>query len=347
MLVEAVERALREFTLHDRNVLVAVSGGIDSVALLHACVEVAARVGIGLCVGHVDHGLRHTESDGDAAFVANLACELGLRSCVRRVDPRSLREQTSSRSRPTLQEAARAQRYTALYEMACEAECAHIATAHTLDDQAETVLMRLFRGTGPDGLAGIPDRSPDGVVIRPLLRIPRVEIARYASNRKIAWREDSSNANLAYSRNRLRQRWLPGLSQDFNPQLLRAIGNLADAQNEDSQWIESLVAQHAKSRFSEERGWIRIRGDDWQTLPRALAARLMLRALKQCGGSRDASRVHVARMLDFVRFGQTGTHIELPGGVRMVRARDGVRIGPLAADSDPATGPGGGVRSAC
>jgi tRNA(Ile)-lysidine synthase len=347
MVVEVVEQALRGFQPHGGKLLLAVSGGIDSVALLHASLEVASRVGVDVSVGHIDHGLRGDESDLDAAFVAKLASELGVPAFCRRVNPAALRENVSSRSRPTLQEAARAERYAALYEMAREADCAQIATAHTLDDQAETVLLRLFRGTGPDGLAGIPDRSPDGVVIRPLLRACRAQIESYASQRHLCWREDSSNASPSYSRNRLRSRWIPGLSADFNPQLLRAISNLADAQKRDSEWIESLVAQQAADRFAEEDGWMTIRGDDWRDLPEALAARLMLRILKQCGGARDASRVHVARMLNFVRFGTNGTHIELPGGVQMVRDREGIRIGPLAPRQTPENGPGGGVLSAC
>lgn len=347
MVVEAVERALRGFQLRGGKLLVAVSGGIDSIVLLHASVEVANRVGIEISVGHVDHGLRIGESDEDASFVANLARELGLPGYSRRVNPRALREDSSSRSRPTLQEASRTQRYAALYDIAREANCQQIATAHTLDDQAETVLLRLFRGTGPDGLGGIPDRSPNGVVIRPLLRVCRAEIVLYASARGLSWREDSSNASPSYARNRLRLRWLPGLSEDFNPRLLRAIGNLADAQKQDSEWIESLVAEQAAARFIEEQGWLRIRGHDWSELPDALAGRLVLRALRQCGGARDASRVHIARMLEFLRSGRFGTHIELPGGVRMVCDRQGVRIGPLAPEQTHEQGPGGGVLSAC
>lgn len=338
MVVEVVERALQRFEVRGGRLLVAVSGGIDSVALLHASVEVAGRVGVEVSVGHVDHGLRGSESDSDAAFVAKLAVELGLPAYSRSVDPAALRENVSSRARPTLQEAARTQRYAALYEMAREAHCQQIATAHTRDDQAETVLLRLFRGTAPDGLAGIPDRSPDGVVIRPLLRASRAQIERYAAHEGLCWREDSSNSNPAYARNRLRSRWIPGLSADFNPQLLRAISDLADAQKQDSEWIESLVARQAAARFAEDEGWMRICGDDWNELPDALAGRLMLRILRQCGGARDASRVHIARMLNFVRSARTGTHIELPGGVRMLRDREGVRIGPLDSDQTPGQG---------
>ena len=138
-----------------------------------------------------------------------------------------------------------------------------LATGHQADDQAETVLLRLLRGTGPDGLGGIPERSPDGRIVRPLLGVSRAEIERFARSRRLSWREDASNASERYARNRLRRRWLPGLTQDFNPRLLRAIGNLAEAQRRDSEWIISRVEQEAASRFTQEGGWLVIDAKDW------------------------------------------------------------------------------------
>ncbi len=309
--------------------MVAVSGGIDSLVLLYATLELARERALKVSIGHINHGLRGAESEADQAFVLELARELRVPAYARSVDPTALRQVGASRQRPTLQEAARRLRYAALREMAVEAGCAHIATAHTLDDQAETVLLRLFRGSGPDGLGGIPERSPDGVILRPLLGVRRAEISEYALAHGISWREDSSNAQTAYARNRLRLRWMPGLSEDFNPQLLRAIGDLAEAQRRDSEWIDGQVEQQAAARFREEKGWMRVEGDDWGALPDALARRLARWGLRQCGGGRDASRRHIDRMLAFLRCGRTGTHIELPGGVRMLKDRQGVWLGPV------------------
>ena len=207
------------------------------MTLLHALHGLSERGQLKLSIGHVNHGLRGAESEADEAAVRAAAAALGLPVFAQRVDPRALREGRSSRERPTLQEAARSLRYPALRGMAERAGAAHVATAHTADDQAETVLLRLLRGTGPDGLAGIPERSSDGVVVRPLLRIARAEIERYAAEQRLSWREDASNQRRDYTRNRLRLDWLPGLAAAFNPRLLRAIGDLAEALRTDAEWI--------------------------------------------------------------------------------------------------------------
>jgi tRNA(Ile)-lysidine synthase len=328
MLIDEVNRAAARLGLKDLRLLVAVSGGIDSVALVHALLEIAGGNRLKLSIGHVNHGLRGSESEADQRAVSELAEQLGLPFWARRVDPEQRRSDCSSRERPTLQEAARTLRYQALREMAAEADCQRLATAHTADDQAETVLLRLLRGSGPDGLAGIPERSPDDVVVRPMLHVSRQEIESYAATRGFLWREDRSNSSSAYARNRLRLHWLPGLAKDFNDQLLRAIGNLAEAQRRDSEWIATLVEREAAVRFIPESGWLRMAPEGWDVLPEALARRLARWGLRRCGGERDTSRVHLERMLDFLRSGRGGTRIELPGGIRLERDPAGFRLGP-------------------
>jgi tRNA(Ile)-lysidine synthase len=203
-----------------------------------------------------------------------------------------------------------------------------IATAHNADDQAETVLLRLLRGTGPDGLGGIPERSPDGVVVRPLLRVPRAEIEAFARARQLDWREDSSNLSPDYTRNRLRHHWIPGLQREFNPQLLRVVADLADAQRRDSEWIESQVEREAARRLVFEGKWLRIDVEGWSQLPQALALRLVRLALRRCGAGRHANRVHLERMSEFLQAGRVGTYIEIPGILRLERDSAGCRLGP-------------------
>lgn len=329
MLIRDVSAAVVRLGLARRKILVAVSGGLDSTALAQALHLLAQKFSLKLAIGHVNHGLRGRESDADQAAVRGLAEALGLAVCTARADPASLREGRSSRDRPTPQEAARLLRYRALDTMAREVGADVIATAHTADDQAETVMLRLLRGTGPDGLAGIPERSPDGRIVRPMLRVERAEIRQFAQQQALRWREDSSNRNVSYARNRLRLRWLPGLAQDFNPRLLRAIGSLAEAQREDSEWIAAQVEREVAWRFGVEGGWLRIEAKDWQATPEALARRLVRWALIECGRGRDVSRVHLERMLDFLRSGRPGTHIELPGGLRLERDAVNFRMGPV------------------
>jgi len=336
-LPPVLAEALRRLDLRGRRLHVAVSGGIDSVALAHALREVAEGSRLELSIGHVNHGLRGAESDADQALVEALGPKLGLAVQALRIDPRAARRGGPSRDRPTLQEAARALRYAALARMAERAGAECLATAHTADDQAETVLLRILRGTGPDGLAGIPERSPDGRIARPLLGVTRAEIERFAAARGLVWREDASNASPRYARNRLRREWLPGLARAFNPRLLRALTGLAEAQRRDSEWLEAAVVAEAAERFAMDGEWLRIDLEGWQRLPESLSLRLARRALRECGAGRLAARAHLARMDALLRSGKRRA-IELPGDLHLRAGAGEARLGPIrtsAAAVDP------------
>jgi tRNA(Ile)-lysidine synthase len=328
MVVEAVDDALARSGLEGAAILVAVSGGVDSVVLLEALADLAPRRRLALSVGHVHHGLRGAEADADAAAVERAAARLGLPFASRRIDPRARRGSGPSRSRPTLQEAARSLRYDALREMAGAAGAGHVATAHTLDDQAETVLMRVLRGVGPDGLGGIPEQSPDGVLVRPLLGVARCEVEAFAVDRGLAWREDASNACDRYTRNRLRHHWLPELARAFNPQLLRALGRLAETQRRDAEWIERVVDEAAAELVVSERdddALLRLRSEGWDALPEALARRVVRRLLVGVGAGRDLTHAHVLRVLAFLRSERCAGRrrmLELPGGLRLEERRE-------------------------
>jgi len=331
-------RALSDLGLEGRRIAVAVSGGVDSTALAHGLAALSGRRRLALSIAHVNHGLRGAESDADEAFVREVARALGLPFAGERVDPRErVAEAASSRERPTVQEAARSLRAAALRRMAAALGAQHVATAHTLDDQAETVLLRLLRGSGPGGLGGIAERSRDGFVVRPMLRIPRAEVVRFARSRGLAWREDASNASPRYARSRLRTAWLPGLREAFNPRLLRAIGDLAEAQRRESEWIEELVEREAERRFRRDAaGALRIEAKGWEpeATPDALARRLVRLALHRCGAGRDVSRPHLDRAVRFLREARARAALELPGGLRLRRDAQGFRLG-----AEPAPGP--------
>jgi len=286
-LLGRLRSALEALDCAGRTVLVAASGGIDSSVLAHGVRALAAELRIALVLGHVHHGLRGAEADADEAFVRSLGVALGVPTHVRRVAPRRLREGGPSRSRPTL---------------------------------------RLLRGIGPAGLGGIPERSPDGRIVRPLLALSRAEIERFARARGLVWREDASNRDPAYARARLRRDWLRGLGEAFNPRWLRAIGDLAEAQRRESEWIEPLVTHEAETRLARDgEGWT-LACAGWHALPVALARRLARRALHEAGAGRDVTRVHLERMLIFLASARTGAKLELPGGLVLERERGRVRL---------------------
>ncbi len=313
-MVEAkLEEALTALELEGLRVCVAVSGGVDSVCLLAALQRAAARRAIVLSVAHVNHGLRGTESEEDERFVQAIAMESSLPFATRRIDPAAFRDARSGRARPSLQEAARTLRYAVLREMADEQGAERIATAHHLNDQVETVLLRLLRGTGPDGLGGIPERGHGGRVVRPFLRVSREEILAWACAEGTAWREDPSNSSLHYRRNSLRATWIPKLSEEFNPQLLNAVDRLAEAQRRDSAWIAEMVAAEAGRCFRRSESELEIRREGWGDIPDALALRLARRAFEEMRQGREVTRHHLQRMVEFLRHGRTGTRIELPG----------------------------------
>ncbi len=325
--LDAVRETAAELGLPGARVLVAASGGVDSSVLLHALHALADELRLELVVAHINHGLRGADSDADEAWVAMLAAELGWRFVSRRVAPDALRAGRSSRERPTLLEACRRSRYDALFELMAETGCRCIATAHTLDDQAETVLLRLVRGAGPSGLGGIPPRSHDGRVLRPLLCCARSAIEHWARERGLGWREDASNRNPATARARLRQAGVFAWAERENPAWLRAVAGLAEAQRREEAWIEGIVAREASLRITHcgegRRGRLKLRitAQGWDALPDALALRIARFALRSLGGGRDVSRTHLQRMVAFWRTARPGTRIELPGGVALCRER--------------------------
>jgi tRNA(Ile)-lysidine synthase len=329
MVLRALAEAARALDLPGRRILVACSGGVDSTVLCHGLHALARRLDLELALGHVHHGLRGAEADADEAAVRALGRKCGMPVEVSRVDPHALRAEGPSRARPTLQEAARRVRYAALAGQAERLGAERIATAHTRDDQAETVLLRLLRGSGPDGLAGIPERSPDGRIVRPLLGVGREDIVRYAREMGLSWREDRSNESRAYARSRLRHDWLPGLEEAFNPRLLRALADLAEAVRRDAEWIGPQVDAEAARWTRREEDALWISAEPWTSLPDALARRVVRRLLQQAGGGRDVTRRHLLRALAFLRGARPATRLELPGGLVLSRERGGFRLGLL------------------
>jgi tRNA(Ile)-lysidine synthase len=222
----------------DVTVLVAVSGGADSVGLLRALQSLRCPGPGRLVVIHFNHGLRGAESDGDEHFVKHLSGQLGLTCDIGRA--RLIRESGGCVS----EEAAREARYAYFCEVAGRLGARFVATGHTADDQAETVLHRVLRGTGIGGLAGIRrhrELLPGVSLIRPLLGVRRGKLLEYLVSLGQDYRQDSSNQRLDFTRNRLRHDLIPRLEVDYNAQLIPALGRLAFLAAEVGQWIDQQV----------------------------------------------------------------------------------------------------------
>jgi tRNA(Ile)-lysidine synthase len=270
----------------------AVSGGADSLALLHGLRTLAGPRGWRLAVVTVDHGLR-AGSAADAAFVVDHAKALGLDARLETLAPADL----AQHRRAGQEGAARAARYEALWRAAGELGCGWLATGHTLDDQAETVLLQLLRGAGPDGLAGMPVRS--GRLLRPLLGVRRAETRRCCAAIGVDWREDPTNAEPEPLRNRVRQRLLP-LLEELRPGATGALARTAALAADERAWLDPLIAAAlAATRAGPEGpggeragrgspgapGTVALDAAALAGLPVALARRVVRAAARQAGAA--------------------------------------------------------------
>lgn len=333
MLDADCRATLERLAVRRGRVLLAVSGGRDSMVLLDLMRRCAGSQEIELSVAHIQHGLRGLASEADEELVRRVAAEAGLDCHVRRIDPEGPRRGSSSRERPTLEEASRNLRRAALDEIAREAGCDWIAIGHHAGDQAETLLLRILRGTGPDGLAGMAEIGDEGRRIRPLLRVFPETLEEWATTRGLEWREDASNHDRRFARNRLRLDVVPELAETFNPRLLRTLSDLAEAGRRDLEWIEALVDEAARETLDVGRSGIRFAIDGWDVVPEALARRLVRRGFVAAGLGRDVTRAHLARVLAFLRKGRAAgrdKRLELPGGFVLRRGDDCFTIAPEA-----------------
>ena len=290
-------------------VAVAVSGGADSLALLHALRVLAGPRDWRLAVLTVDHGLR-PGSAADAAFVADHAKALGLPARVLTLAPADLEPHRAAGP----EAAARAARYGALWPAADELGCAWLATGHTLDDQAETVLLQLLRGAGPDGLAGMTVRS--GRLLRPLLGVRRAETRACCAAAELPWREDPTNATDGPLRNRVRRHLLP-LLEELRPGATQTLARTAALAADERDWLAPLVAAALDAAGDE----VALDAATLAGMPVALGRRVV-RAAAGRGGMAVPDAAATDRVLALAGAAD-GTRTGWPGGVAV---RDGAAV---------------------
>lgn len=328
IVVERIEGTIRRYGMFapGQRVGVAVSGGPDSVCLLHVLRELAPRWDLRLSVLHLDHRLRGAESDADAEFVRQLAGSLGLEFHLRRVDAGALAGSGN------LEEAARAARRRFYLELLREGRVERVALGHTRSDQAETVLFRFLRGSGTTGLAGIWPLTPEGLA-RPLLEVERSEVIEYLKARSLPWREDSSNQDRRFARNRIRHELLPQLSQQWNPGLAETLAQAAVLAQEDEEYWSQAIERLAARELSSWGGSVLLRAGALSALPSAVARRLVRYAIQRVRGDlRGIDYFHVEQVLGLARRRAGHGRCQAPG-VCTSRSFDWLRLAPPGEDS--------------
>jgi tRNA(Ile)-lysidine synthase len=316
---------------------VGLSGGADSVALLRALAEQNRELGLVLHAAHLHHGLRGEEADGDLDFARALAAELGIPFHEARVDVGA----TAKENAETIEEAARSLRYGWFRQLMASGEVEAVATAHTRDDQAETVLAKFLRGAWTEGLSGIHPviEYPEGRILRPLLGATRAEVEAYLNALGQSWREDSSNRHLTFTRNRIRHELLP-LLEGWNPQLREHLAQMATLARDEEAWWTAELARLGPQIFMRglpvRGGGRRASGDGLAievsrlaSLPTALQRRLLRSAADQLGTAIDFPSTEALRNLALT--GRAGQKLQLAQGLRAERTARELRLAILPA----------------
>jgi tRNA(Ile)-lysidine synthase len=304
---------------------VGVSGGADSTALLLLLLELREKLGIVLSVVHFNHKLRGKSSDADEKFVAKLAAEHGLAFHNGHTDVAA----SAKREKANLEDAARRARYAFFAQIVEEGHVTHVAVAHTADDQAETVLAHILRGTGLAGLGAIHPVA--GNIVRPLLDVRRTQLRAYLKSRKQAWREDVTNRDMTKMRARIRRKLLPLLEKQFQPAVVEHLATLAELAREDEAFLNAITQERLAALAEKHTGSVRIKtGDLLQphkeltpALSKALSTRLVRQIVgKVKPGKGQLTAQHVDAILNLASRGESGKALQLPGGIEVRRERE-------------------------
>jgi tRNA(Ile)-lysidine synthase len=310
---------------------VGVSGGADSVALLRALHQRSAEVGLVLHVAHLHHGLRGQEADADLAFVSALAAHLDLPFHQARVDVAA----EAKAAGESIEEAARRLRYAWFRDLLLTVPLDAVATAHTLDDQAETVCAKFLRGAWTEGLSGIHPvvEFPEGQILRPCLSATRAQIEAGLQALNQPWREDSSNRDPAFTRNRIRHELLP-LLETWNPRLRDHLAQTAELARDEEAWWQAELARIAPQLILAGKpvrgggrassGGLALDVTRFAALAPALQRRLLRHAAQQLGAALDFRATEALRILALE--GRAGQKRELAQGLRAERTPRELRL---------------------
>jgi tRNA(Ile)-lysidine synthase len=301
------------------SVVIGVSGGPDSVALLHVLRALTERFSLKLGIAHLNHCLRQNDSDKEAAFVETLSDRLGLPFHIDKEDVHEYK----IKNRLSLEEAARRVRYTFLNRVAETNRYNKIALGHHSDDNAELVLMNLFRGSGPLGLSGIPPVR-DGKIIRPLIKASRSEIIDFLNQNRLEYVSDASNRDTRYLRNRVRHKLIPLLKTAYNPKISETLNQLASIMLSEEEWIEDVIHPlFEKSVLNVQDDRITFSVSMLDPLHTAAQRRILRKAISRIKGDlRRISFVNIDAVQRLLEKGPAYGRLDLPDRIRIRRRGD-------------------------
>lgn len=328
-IISKLVRTIREHHLFQLNdtLVVALSGGADSAALL----DMLSRLpgfNLQLVAAHLNHCLRGAESDADQEFCNKLAASYGIPFEVRRVDVKELAKSEGL----NLEDAGRRARINFLEQVREKHGATAIITAHHCDDQAETILMRLLRGSGMTGLCGIPYSNQRGY-IRPLLNVTRAEIELYLTEHGLDWREDASNQDTSFLRNRIRHELLPLLEQ-YNPSVRRSLISTAAILTDEDALLEALAEQAFNASWYKIGGYFACSIQKLKTQPAALQRRILRHVCRQLAGNLDGFNLgHIESIRRLPDSSGPNSRLSLPQSVSAVREYDRIILCLSTADS--------------
>ncbi|MGV8059342.1 MAG: tRNA lysidine(34) synthetase TilS [Smithellaceae bacterium] len=315
-MIEKVKQTIIKYGLlkQSERVIIGLSGGPDSTALAVILAQIAPSMGVQLIATHFNHGLRGRESNEDERSASRLAKQLGLSFVSRKMDKTALPKGLSP------EDFYRQKRYQFFNEMAKSNRACKIALGHNLQDQAETVLLHLLRGSGLEGLKGIMPLR-DGKYIRPLIEVSREEIIAFLDKSGIAYRQDSSNKSKLHLRNKIRLELLPYLKAEFNPQINESLAQMAEIIREENEYIKECVNKALKSTCIKiQKNRVILNVDYVNMLPLAIQRRLLKGLLENFSSQKNGiAFLHINSINNLLHNSESGRKICLPFGIEARR----------------------------
>jgi tRNA(Ile)-lysidine synthase len=299
-------------------VLASVSGGADSIALVHILLKLLPEFDLHMGIAHFDHGLRASESDRDAEFVVSVANKLNLPCYIKKADVKKF----STHYKLSTEEAGRILRHKFLIETAQKHGFDKIALGHHKNDMAETVLINILRGSGPQGISGIPPKRD--MFIRPLINISQTDIEYFLRSENINHITDSSNMDLRFIRNRIRNRLIPLLASEYNSEIVETLNRTAEILREEQIWLDSLINPlFERIKLPDNNANIRLFIPELKKMPIAAARRIIRKAVLEVKGNlKGVGLRHMDAIFELINAGKDENQFDFPGLVRIKREND-------------------------